>query len=194
MTKPILTHLWSALDFSLSEVFRADFLLGVAGGAGAAALALVTPDALLRSVPDAAVLIGVIIGTVIAGVAVQTAFMDQAFLRKIRAIDQNPVRYVSPFMFTAVIAVFAIVGIIILSTLSDKSPAALLGVISGLTGFFAIWAIISLLYCLATLVQFMGLKVDALDVPDDPGEIEAARKTLRDTKASKGQIGEGRNK
>jgi hypothetical protein len=133
-----------------------------------------------------------IIGTVIAGVAIQTAFMDQSFLRKIRAIDRNPVTYLSPFLFTAVIAIFAMVGIIILSTLSAKSPAALLGTISGLAGFFSIWAIISLLYCLTTLVQFMGLKVDALDVPDNPAEIEAARQGLRQAERPSGQPGNGR--
>ena len=192
MSKDLLTHLWNALDFRLSEILRADFFLGIAAGAGAVALALISPDAILRSVATAAQLVGVIIGTVIAGVAVQTAFMDQSFLRKIRAIDRNPVTYLSPFLFTAVIAIFAMIGIIILSTLSAKSPAALLGTISGLAGFFSIWAIISLLYCLTTLVQFMGLKVDALDVPDDPAEIEAARQALRQAETPSGQPGNGR--
>jgi hypothetical protein len=179
MPKKLLTHLWKSLDFRPNEILRADLYLGIAAGGGAAALAVVTPDALLRSVAVAAGLIGVIIGSVIAGVAIQTAFMDQSFLRKLRAINRNPVRYVSPFLFTAVLSVLAMLGLVVLSTLSAKSPVAVLAVIGGLTGFFAIWSIVSLLYCLATLVQFMGLKVEALDVPDDAAGIEAARKSLR---------------
>ncbi len=167
MAKGVLTHLWSALDFRMSEVLQADFVLGLAGGAGAVALAIVTPAALLRAVAIAAGLVGVIIGTVIAGVAVQTAFMDQAFLRKIRAIGREPVRYLAPFLFTAVIGVFAMLGLIALSTLSQRSAPAVLGVIGGLTGFLAVWTTTSLLSCLATLVQFMNLKMDALDVPDN---------------------------
>jgi hypothetical protein len=163
----MLGHLWKALHFERSEILRADLFLGVAGGGGAAALAAVTPDALLRGVPVAAGLIGVIIGAVIASVAVQTAFMDQAFLRKLKAINREPVRYLAPFLFTAVISVGAMLGLIVLSTLSDKSGSVLLSVIGGLVGFLLTWAIVSLLYCLSTLVQFVGLKMDAVDVPDD---------------------------
>jgi uncharacterized membrane protein len=191
MARNLLGHLWNALDFRLSEVLRADFFLGLAGGGGAAALAVVDPDALLRSVAVAGGLIGVIVGAVIAGIAVQTAFMDQAFLRKVRAIDSDPITYISPFLFTAVIAVFATVGVIGLSTLSAKSPVVLLAIVGGFTGFFSIWAIASLLYCLTTLVQFMGLKMDALNVSDDPDEIEAARLARLRAKASGEQLGNG---
>jgi uncharacterized membrane protein len=90
---------------------------------------------------------------------------------------------VSSFLFTAVIFVFATIGIIVLSALS---AIPLPGIIGGLTGFFLVRAIVSLLYCLTTLVQFMGLKVDALDVPDDPAEIERARQARLQAKSSEG--------
>ncbi len=189
MSKNLLTHLSKALDFRPNEILRADLFLGVAGGAGATVLALITPSALLRSVTIAAGLVGVIIGTVVAGVAIQTAFMDQSFLRKLRAINRDPIRYLAPFLFTAVLAILAMAGLTILSTFSVKSPAAILATISGLVGLFSIWAIISLLYCLTTLVQFMGLKVDALDVPDDPAEIEAAREILRQMETLREHLG-----
>ena len=167
MSKSVLRHLWDELAFTPGEILRADLFLGIAGAGGAAALAVIAPDALLRGVSVAAGLVGVIIGSVIASVAVQTAFMDQSFLRKLRVIDREPVRYVAPFLFTACISVFAMLGLIVLSTLSAKSNVALLGTVGSLTGFFTIWAIASLIYCLDTLVQFMGLKMDAVDVPDD---------------------------
>jgi hypothetical protein len=167
MRKGLLGPLWKALHFEPSEILRVDLFLGIAGAGGAVGMALVAPAALLRGVPVAAGLIGVIIGAVIASVAVQTAFMDQAFLRKLKAIRREPVRYLAPFLFTAVISIFAMLGLIVLSTLSDKSDLVLLSVVGGLTGLFLIWAVASLLYCLATLVQFVGLKMDAVDVPDD---------------------------
>jgi hypothetical protein len=162
-----LAPLWSALDFTLSEVLRADFFLGVAGAAGAIAVALTDPDALIRAVPVASGVVGVILGAVIAGVAVQTAFMDQAFLRKLRAIKYEPVMLVAPFLFTATIGVFAMLGLICMSTLSAKSHIALIATFGGITGFLTVWSVASLLYCLSTLIQFMGLKMDAVDVPDD---------------------------
>ena len=167
MSKGVLRHLWDELAFTPSEILRGDLFLGIAGAGGAAAMAVIAPSALLRGVSVAAGLVGVIIGSVIASVAVQTAFMDQSFLRKLRAINRKPVRYLAPFVFTAGISVFAMLGIIILSTLSDKSNVVLLGVVGSLTGLFTIWAIASLVYCLDTLVQFVGLKMDAVDVPDD---------------------------
>jgi hypothetical protein len=167
MSKGVLARLWRELAFTPREIFRADFFLGVAGAGGAAAMAVIAPGALLRGVSVAAGLVGVIIGSVIAAVAVQTAFMDQSFLRKLRAINREPVRYLAPFLFTASISVFAMLGLIILSTLSDKSNVVLLAAVGSLTGLFTVWAIASLLYCLDTLIQFVGLKMDAVDVPDD---------------------------
>ena len=174
MGKGVLKYLWRAIRFRPGEILRAaDFWLGMVSAGGAIALAVVTPDALLRGVTVASGLVGVIIGAVIAGVAVQAAFMDQQFLQKLRAIDRDPVRYLAPFLFTAVIGVFAILALIVLSTLSVKSATVLLSIFGGLAAFFTVWTISSLLYCLAALVQFMGLKMDALgsseEAPLRPG-------------------------
>jgi hypothetical protein len=163
----MLNHLWDAINFKLSEIMRADFCLGLAAGGGAAALAVIAPSAALKGVAVASGLIGVIIGTVIAGVSVQAAFMDQAFLQKLKEIDREPVRYLAPFIFTAVIGVFSMLGLIVLSVLSVNSSAVLLGIVTGITGFFTVWSIVSLLYCLSTLVQFMGLKMDALPTSEE---------------------------
>jgi hypothetical protein len=164
----MLKHLWKALDFRLSEILRLDFWFGLAAGGGSAALAVVTPSAILRCVGITSGLVGVVIGAVLAGIAVQAAFMDQEFLRQIRAIGKNPVRYLSPLIFTAVTGIFSMLGLIALSALSVKSEIILLGILSGVTGFFTVWTVVSLLYCLSTLVQFTGLKMDALG--DDSGE------------------------
>jgi hypothetical protein len=166
----MLDHLWSGINFNLSEVLRIDFWLGLAAGGGGAAIAVIDPSAALRGDAIASGLVGVILGAVIAGVSVQAAFMDQAFLQKLRDIGREPIRYLAPFIFTAVIGVFAMLGLIVLALLSDKSNKVLLGIATGITGFFSIWTIVSLLYCLATLVQFMGLKMDALPAQENGSE------------------------
>jgi len=167
MSKHALSPLWGALRFNRRELFQLDLYLGMAGGAGGLVLAIIAPDAVLRSVSVAAVLLGVVIGAVIAGVAILAAFMDQSFMRKLTAIDRQPVRYLGPFLFTAVLGVFAMIFLIALSTMSDGSPGILLDIVGCITGLLSIWAIASLLPCLSMLVQFMGLKTDALGVPDD---------------------------
>ena len=169
MSRHGLAHLWQALRFDRRELFQLDLYLGAAGGAGGITLAIVCPSALLRGVATDAVLLGVIIGAVVAGVAILAAFMDQPFLRKLTAIKRRPVRYLAPFLFTAVLGVFAALSLIALSVMSDQSPRALLVIFGFMASFLSVWAVASLLPCLSMIVQFMNLKVDALDVPDDEG-------------------------
>ena len=172
MSQRTLRHLWEALDFSLSEVLRLDFVVGLVGGGAAVWLALSRPAALQPVAGVAVGVVGVIIGAVIAGLSVQAAFLDQAFLRKVVAIGRDPVRYLAPFLFTAVIGVLAMLLLITLASLTPSVNKAVLGTVAGLTGFFTVWTVVSLLPGLATLIQFVGLKVDALDVPDDIGTSE----------------------
>jgi hypothetical protein len=167
MAKGVLRHLWQALDFKLSEVLHTDFLLALLAGGGALATSLIEPAALLRAVPAAAGLVGVVIGAVLAGVAVQAAFMDQAFLRKLRAIDRDPIYYLAPFLFTGATGVFGMLALLPLSMMSPDTNSAALAVIGGIASFFTVWSLTSILHGLAMLVQFVGLKMDAVDVPDD---------------------------
>ncbi|GLY97652.1 hypothetical protein [Actinoplanes sp. NBRC 103695] len=167
MGSKINKHLWTALDFKISEMARVDLGVGVLFGAVALTLSFVNPEALLRSVAGAVQIVGVVVGAVIAGISFQAAFMDQSFLRKLRVIGSEPVYYLAPFLFTAVIGVLAMVGLIVLSALSPSSPKLLIAIVSTPVAILTMWTIVSLIPGLATLVQFVGLKMDALDVPDD---------------------------
>ncbi|MGI5285135.1 hypothetical protein ACQEVF_17625 [Nonomuraea polychroma] len=167
MAKGVLQHLWRALDFKLSEILQADFVVALLAGTGAVVLSLVSPEALLRAVPVAAGLVGVVIGAVLAGVAVQAAFMDQAFLRKLRAIGKDPNHYLAPFLFTGVTGVFGMLALLPLATMSKDTWPALLSITAAVASFFTVWSLTSILHGLAMLVQFVGLKMDAVDVPDD---------------------------
>jgi hypothetical protein len=169
MARSGLAHLWHAVKFNRREILQLDFYLGAIGGAAGLALAIIAPAALLRGVATDAVLLGVIIGAVVAGVAILAAFMDQPFLRKLAAINRAPIRYLAPFLFTAMLGVFASLALIGLSVMSDQSPRPFLIIFGFMASFLSVWAIASLLPCLSMVVQFMGLKTDALDVPDDDG-------------------------
>ncbi|MEU7679467.1 hypothetical protein AB0C42_32170 [Micromonospora taraxaci] len=160
-------NLWSALDFRLSEILAYDFYLALGGGLAALATAVSAPAAVIRAVPVAAGLVGVVVGAVVAGIAVQTAFMDQAFLRKIRTIGRDPTRYIAPFLFTATTGVFSMLSLLVLGAMSAETPQVALIVVAFMAALLTIWTMTSLLQGLSTLVQFIHLKTDALDVPDD---------------------------
>lgn len=162
-----LRHLWSAIDMRLSEVLQADFWAGVVGLAAGITLALVAPASLLGATAAATSIIGVIVGAVIAGVSILAAFFDQAFLRKLRAINRDPVRYLAPFLFTTVLGVLSMLGLIALGAMTATTTPAVLATVGGVTLGLTVWAVASLLPLMATLVQFIRLKVDALDVADD---------------------------
>lgn len=142
------------------------------------------PDRLVGAVGVAA---GVV-GAVIAGVAIQSAFLDQSFLRKLRAISRDPVSYLTPFLFTAAIGVFALLGLLVLSAMSATATTWVLASLGAFVGLFSFWAVASLLSGMATLIQFVGLRQDAIDVPDDI-DIKPER---RSTQASQGMTSNGR--
>jgi hypothetical protein len=159
-----------ALNFRVSEVLRWDLIVGLLGAGGGIWLALASPQALGRVLPIAATVVGIVIGAVLAGVAILAAFLDQSFLRKLRAIQREPVRYIAPFLFTATLGVFAALLILVMVALprplATETPAWLRATLGGLTGLCVVWTIASVLPNLNTLVQFLGLQYDASDVPE----------------------------
>lgn len=151
----------------MGEVLQVDFWIGLAGGVGGLVVGLRYPAQLVGAVSVVASVVGVIIGAVLAGVAIQSAFLDQAFLRKLRAIGKDPIDYLTPFLFTTVIGVFALLTLLVLSVVKPTANSAALATLGAIAGLFTCWAVASLLPGMATLIQFVGLRQDAIDVPDD---------------------------
>jgi hypothetical protein len=58
-------------------------------------------------------------------------------------------------------------GILVLAVLAPSSNVWILATFGSITGFLTVWTVASLLSCLGGLVQFLSLRVDAIDVPDD---------------------------
>jgi hypothetical protein len=160
-------NLRQALNFKLvDEVLRYDFLVGILGGGGGVWLAVGSPATLSHVLPVAATIVGIVIGAVLAGTAILAAFLDQAFLRKLRAINREPVRYLAPFLFTATLGVFAALLLLVMVALPKSTPAWLLATGGGFTGLFVFWTLASVLANLNVLVEFVGLQYDASEVPE----------------------------
>lgn len=159
-----MRHLFRALDFHLSEILRVDLAAGVIGCGAAIWLAINHPERVPQVLTIGQSLVGVILGAVVAGVSIQVAFLDASFLRKLRAINRSPVRYIAPFLFTVVLGVVAMLVLLTLSAMNAEGPAYV--TISAIAGLLTVWAVASLIPGLDTLVQFVGLKLDALEVPE----------------------------
>lgn len=111
---------------------------------------------------------GVILGIVIAGAAIQAAFMDQEFLRKVSAIGKNPVTYIMPFLFTATLTILVLL-ISILAKVAETlfaMPAPASATATFFISLLICWAVLSLLPCLAMLAQFVQLKSAAAKTDD----------------------------
>jgi hypothetical protein len=154
-------------SFELRDVLRLDLAFGLIGAGAGVYAALDAPEVLSSVAGTTAQMFGVIVGLALAAVAVQSAFMNQAFLRKTKAIGRDPVRYLEPMLFTVALGVFGIVAVIVLSALSPTAPPAVLAVIAGLSGLFVAWTLGSMLYNLSSLISFVRLQADAADIPDD---------------------------
>lgn len=171
-----MKHLWAVLrKLSLGDILQMDFFLAAGGAVGALVLALNAPENLLSAVGVASEIVGVTIGAMIAGVAITAAFLDQSFLRKLKAIDRDPVDYLSPFLFTVAAGVAALLSLMVLSTVTTGAPTWLLASVGTLAGFFSTWSIASLIPVMGTLVQFVQLRMAAVDVPDDVQSLEQRR-------------------
>jgi hypothetical protein len=154
-------------ELKLREVLGLDLLVGLGGAAGATWLAVNDPKTLSNALPNAVVLVGVVIGAVIAGTALVASFMNPSFLRKMRAISVDPVKYLAPFLLTGVVGTAAAIAAIVLSALPSGAPSGLRYVLAGLTGFSVFYALASTAPNLTTLVRFIRLQSDAAEVSDD---------------------------
>lgn len=147
--------------FTLGEILRLDFYAGVLGGVGAVLLALYSPETLASIRAIAAGILGIVVGAVVGGAAILAAFLSQAFIRKLRMIGSEPMRFLEPFLLTAWLGVVGIMLVLVLGALPPATPTWLLATVGGLAGFSVVWAITSIFWDLDMLVQFVGLQVDA---------------------------------
>lgn len=157
-----------AIDIRLHEVLRhADFYVGLVGAALTLWLSITHPESLAGLAGTASAVVSVVVGAVLAGLAIISAFMDQAFLRKLKAIGKEPIRYMAPFIFTVWLGLWAILLVLVVAALPLTTPQWLLSSVATLAGGASFWGVASVVPDLKMLVDFVGLQVDAADIPDD---------------------------
>lgn len=160
--------LWEVLGrFELRELLGYDLYIAIVGAVLGVWVGIQHPEAVARVSPVIAGLVGVVIGAVIAGVALLSAFLDQAFLRKLRLINREPTRYIAPFLFTAVLGVCAAFSLVGASALTTTAPTAWAAVLGGFSGGLAAWTLASLIPDLDMLVQFVRLQVEASEISEE---------------------------
>lgn len=163
-------HLVRVLRPMLMDSFRQfDFLVALVVALGIGVHIYRRPEGLNSLLGSVGNVAGLVLGVVLAGAAIQAAFMDESFLRKVALIDRDPVRYLEPFLFTATLAAITLflsfpMNLLAVSGCLPRYGAGVLGAVGSLAGM---WATLSVIPCLATLVQFVGLKATAAQVHED---------------------------
>lgn len=130
-------------------------------------LGVVHPNALSAAVGTAAALVGVVVGVVIATATIVVAFLNPVFLRKMRAIDEDPVEYLAPYLLSGVLGTVGSIACVVLATLPATAPTWLVAFMGGTSGFLVLYALASMIPNLTNLVRFIRLQADAAEVPDD---------------------------
>jgi hypothetical protein len=166
--KPPPQNLWQAFDsLRPSEILRADLFIGLGVGFLGAWTASIDREAFDGALSMAAEMVGVVVGTVIAGTAVIAAFLSSTFLRKLQLINREPVRYLTPFLFTAALGVAAMFAVLGAGAIPASAPEWLFVVLAFVASWLVAWTLASLVPDLNTLVQFVRLQEAAGAVPDD---------------------------
>jgi MFS family permease len=165
--------------WGIAEVFASwDFAVGVAAAVGGIYVADSHPDRLGTLTSVLAVLVTVVIGTAIAGVAVQAALMSDAFLRRLRQIHREPTYYLRHWVLTVTLGVVGAFATGVLAGIPVTAPAWVPRAASGAACGFTAWTLGSLISAVVSLNGFVLLRGDAAQVDDVPsiGDGEASRK------------------
>ncbi|MCE0488137.1 hypothetical protein [Ornithinimicrobium sediminis] len=153
-----------------------DFVLALLGTVLAAVRVYFSPSSLEVLQELSGALLGIVLGAVLAGAAIQAAFMDPELLRNLYRIGRDPIRYLRPFLFTATLAVLGLLASFVVALLpppavflSDAEARLTVAAAAMVVTFPALWCVLSLLPCMGMLVQFVGLKSDSalVELPDD---------------------------
>src|SRR5579885_428447 len=162
------------MDLALfGEILRWDLGVGLLGGIGAALVAADRQD-LATVIGVAAQLIGAVMASVIAAMAILASFMDSAFLRKLKMIGRRPNYFLAPFMFTALLSVLAAVSLLVLSAVENSRKWVFVA-ITGVAGLLLLWTLLSLIPDLVNVIDFLDIKMTASEISDDIPNINDRR-------------------
>ncbi|GGR51521.1 hypothetical protein GCM10010251_80650 [Streptomyces aurantiogriseus] len=141
-------------------------MLALAGGAGGGWLGHDRIEEAHAAARVAAPLIGIIIGAVVAALAMITRALDTAFLKKAKAAGITPMsKYFSPFITIITLGLLAGVSLLLLSATKQcgNGWSTAFGAAAGL---FTLWTLAGLLPALGTLIQFTQLLEKTAGIPE----------------------------
>jgi hypothetical protein len=130
-------------------------VLGAAGGAWLGH----DDDLPIEEVLGVAVsMVGVIIGSVFAILAMITRACDNTFLKKARKAGILPMtNYLWPFFTIVAMGVLSTVSLLVVAGISEDAPVALHMAAGAAAGFFVLWTLASLLPAMGVLIVFTRL-------------------------------------
>ncbi|MEU7472158.1 hypothetical protein AB0A94_27175 [Streptomyces sp. NPDC044984] len=143
---------------SLRSWWWGEPLAATFGGAGGAWLGH-DDDLPLDEVMGVAVsMVGVIIGSVFAILAMITRACDNSFLKKARKAGLLPVvHYLWPFFTIIAMGVLSILFLMVVAGISEDAPVALRMTAGAAAGFCVLWTLAGLLPALGALIVFTRL-------------------------------------
>jgi hypothetical protein len=106
-------------------------------------------------------MVGVIIGSVFAILAMITRACDSAFLRKARKAGILPItNYLWPFFTVIAMGVTSTVCLLVVAAMPEEAPMAVRMMAGATAGFFVLWTLASLLPALGVLIVFTRLTAE----------------------------------
>lgn len=103
-------------------------------------------------------MVGVIIGSVFAILAMITRACDNTFLRKARKAGILPItNYLWPFFTVIAMGILSIIALLVVAGVPEGAPVALRMMAAAAAGFFVLWTLASLLPALGVLIVFTRL-------------------------------------
>ncbi|MGW0839170.1 hypothetical protein ACWD26_03230 [Streptomyces sp. NPDC002787] len=143
---------------SLRSWWWGEPLAAVCGAAGGAWLGHDGDLPMDETLGVAVSMVGVIIGSVFAILAMITRACDNTFLRKARKAGILPItNYLWPFFTVIAMAVLSTVFLLVVAGVSEDAPTPLRMMAGAAAGFCVLWTLASLLPALGALVVFTRL-------------------------------------
>ncbi|MET8681845.1 hypothetical protein ABZW18_30755 [Streptomyces sp. NPDC004647] len=147
------------------------FFVALIGAGGGAWVAHDRPSQLESAARVAASMIGIIIGAIIAALAIITRACDTAFLEKAKAADrwkpEDPIlpisRHLKPFFTVIALGLLSGVSLMALSVISSCTSTNVRMAFSAAAGFLSFWTLAGLLPAMGTLIHFTYLIEESVE-------------------------------
>ncbi|MFJ8939995.1 hypothetical protein ACIRL0_30485 [Streptomyces sp. NPDC102365] len=148
------------------DLWWGEVVISLLGAAGGAWLGHERPSEAYAAARVAAPLVSVIIGAVVAALAMITRALDTSFLKKSKAAGITPMsQYFSPFFNIVALGILSGISLILLAATSS-CETNFRTAFGAAAGFFTLWTLAGLLPALGTLIQFTHLLESTAGIPD----------------------------